>query len=141
MRELSALLRRHAEGLPVYFVGSCLALAIDTLILMASHRQGMPLAWSATLGFLCGMSVNYAISVRYAFRHRCVRDRRLEFATFGLIGVGGLGVTQLLLWAQVTKAGWPVLPAKGMTAVLVFGLNFSMRKQLLFTATTGKGQH
>jgi putative flippase GtrA len=129
-------IRRHFQGLPVYFLGSGLALALDTAVLVLGLRQGLSLSWATTAGFLAGMGVSYAVSVRYAFTVRTLRSGGLEFASFVLIGLLGLGLTQLLLWTFVGRVGWQVLPAKAVTASLVFSFNYSLRKWLLFTRTS-----
>jgi putative flippase GtrA len=126
-------IRRHLQGLPIYFLGSGLALALDTAVLMLALRQGLSLPWATTVGFLSGMGVSYAISVRYAFHVRTVRNSGVEFASFVLIGLIGLALTQALLWAFVGRLGLPVLAAKAMTACFVFSFNYSLRKWLLFT--------
>ncbi len=127
-------LRRHLQGLPVYFFGSALALALDTTVLMLALRQGLPLSWATSAGFLSGMGISYAISVRFAFDVRTLRNPGLEFASFVLIGLAGLLLTQVLLWTFVGRIGLPVLPAKAITACLVFSFNYSLRKRLLFTS-------
>jgi putative flippase GtrA len=126
-------IRRHLQGLPVYFLGSSLALALDAAVLMLSLRQGLSLPWATTVGFLSGMGVSYAVSVRYAFNIRTLRNPGAEFASFVLIGLVGLVLTQVLLWAFVGHIGLPVLAAKALTACLVFSFNYSLRKWLLFT--------
>lgn len=133
MARLLTAFRRHIQGLPVYFIGSCLALALDTAVLLLSLSFGLSLAASATTGFLSGMSISYFVSVRYAFARRSVNDRRLEFISFVLIGLLGLGVTQLLLAFLTMQVHLPVLAAKAVTAGLVFFFNYSLRKHLLFT--------
>lgn len=133
MFKLLSGLRRHAEGLPVYFLGSCLALALDTAVLLLSLRAGLSLTAAASVGFVSGMSISYFISVRYAFAQRSMVDRRVEFASFVGIGLLGLGLTQLLLALFTTQLQLPILAAKALTACLVFGFNYSLRKFLLFT--------
>jgi len=137
MPAIPLALRRHLEGLPVYFMGSCLALALDTAVLLLGLRAGLPLSSAAALGFLSGMGVSYVVSVRYAFSDRTLRDGRLEFGSFMLIGLVGLGLTQLLLTLLATRLQLPVLAAKAVTAVLVFCFNYALRKHLLFTRVAG----
>lgn len=133
---LPPALRRHFEGLPVYFVGSCLALALDTTVLLLSLRAGVSLPLAAGLGFLSGMAISYWVSVRYAFARRSLADRRVEFASFVAIGLLGLVLTQLLLALLAllaTRLQLPVLAAKAVTACVVFAFGYSLRKALLFT--------
>jgi len=117
----------------VYFLGSCMALALDTAALLLCLRCGLSLMAAATMGFMSGMSISYFVSVRYAFDRRSLSDRRIEFVSFVLIGLCGLGLTQLLLALLATRLHLPVLAAKAMTAALVFFFNYSLRKHLLFT--------
>lgn len=133
MSALPSALRRHAEGLPIYFLGSCLALMLDTAVLLLSVRLGVSLPAAASLGFVSGMSISYFVSVRYAFAQRSLADRRIEFASFVAIGLLGLALTQLLLALFTQQLHLPVLAAKAATACLVFGFNYSLRKLLLFT--------
>lgn len=133
MRFMPAALQRHLEGLPIYFLGSCLALALDTSLLLLSLRAGLSLSVAAGIGFASGMAVSYLVSVRYAFARRSVADRRLEFASFVGIGLLGLALTQGLLELMATRLLLPVLAAKGLTACFVFAFGYSLRKALLFT--------
>lgn len=126
-------LRRHAQGLPVYFLGSCLALTLDAAVLLLALRGGLSLGASAALGFLSGMSISYFVSVRFAFAQRSIRDRRMEYASFLFIGLLGLGATHVLLDLFAMQMRLPLLAAKAATAAIVFGFNYSLRKQLLFT--------
>lgn len=124
----------HLQGLPVYALGSGLALALDTGLLMLALRAGLPLTLAAATGFLAGMALVYLISIRFAFHTRRLKSTRQELLLFALIGMAGLLLTTVLL-TMFVGVGLPVLLAKGGTACVVFCFNFSLRKQLLFTPT------
>jgi len=123
----------HLQGLPLYAAGSALALALDTTILTQALRAGFPLTLAAATGFLAGMVLIYLISVRFAFHTRRLASTKQELLLFALIGVAGLVLTTVLL-SLFVRLGLPVLLAKGGTACVVFCLNYSLRKQLLFTS-------
>jgi putative flippase GtrA len=117
-----------------YGLCSALALACDmALLLFLHHVLGMHYLLAAAIGFAAGLFIAYATSVRYAFRERRLTDSRSEFAAFALVGILGLGLTQILLHLFVTYALLPVATAKIMTAGFVFLFNFTLRKFMLFT--------
>lgn len=126
---LSATLKGQ---LPRYAVVSAVALAADTSTFVVGLYLGLGWAVAAALGFALGLAVSYLGSTRFVFSARRLHDRRMEFIAYGVIGVGGLLLTQLSLWAWLTQLHLPPLPGKLATAVGVFGFNFSMRKTLLF---------
>ena len=127
-------LLRH--DLARYFAASLCALLVDvaalSLCLRALH---LGLAWSASIGFLAGAMVAYALSIRWVFRSRAFRDLpALEFATFIGIGIAGLGVTQVMLWLGVVKLDLLPEAVKLAAAVVTFAFNYLVRKTLLFAA-------
>lgn len=120
-----------------YFAASLLALAVDTgtlsLCLRALH---LGLAWSASIGFVAGAMVAYALSVRWVFRARACADMpALEFAAFVGIGIAGLGITQLVLWIGVTEMGLLAEAVKLGAAGISFAFNYVARKSLLFAVS------
>jgi len=89
---------------------------------------------SAAIAFLIGMAVNYALSVAWVFKVRAVKNARVEFLLFALIGLAGLGINQLLLWTLTDGLDLFYLHAKLITTGVVLGWNFAARKLLLFTS-------
>jgi len=131
--------RRVAVGtglieLARYFLASAVALGVDTGLYALGLRLGMAYPVAAILGFLGGLAVAYAISVRWAFRSRRMRDARLEFIVFAAIGVLGLLLTESLLWLQIDILAVAPVPAKLAAACGVFLFNFGARKLVLFKA-------
>jgi putative flippase GtrA len=126
-------LHRFFAGFPIYFAGCAAALGVDTVVLMLCLQLGSSLGWAAAVGFLSGMGVSYAVSVRYAFRERRLSDARWEFVSFAGIGLCGLVLTQGMLRVMVVDLGLSVLLAKALTAGCVFWFSYALRKLLLFT--------
>lgn len=122
-----------------YLLASALALAIDTGLYALGLRAGLGYGLAAVVGFLGGLAVAYAISVRWAFRTRRMRDARLEFLVFAAIGVLGLLLTESLLWLQIEVLAWGPLPSKLIAACGVFLFNFGARKLALFNAPAARG--
>jgi putative flippase GtrA len=125
-------LRAHATELLRYLAVSGVALAVDTagLLLAANFVHYL---WAATFGFLLGATTSYLLSVRWVFRHRRLAAfPRTEFAAFAGVGVVGLGVNNLAIYAAVEHAGLGLLAAKAVAALLTFSFNFVLRKWGLF---------
>lgn len=127
--------RRAADEGVRYLAASALALAVDFgaysgLIELAGVRY---LA-AAPVGFALGLATVYALSIRWVFRERRMKERaRAEFTLFALLGVAGLVLNQGILYAAVEWFGIGPLGAKVVSAGVVFCFNFASRKLLLFT--------
>ena len=125
-------LLREATG---YLAASSCALLVDMSILWwLVHVAHLGYEVAAAASFLSGAVVAYQLSVRIAFRHRRLRDRRAEFASFIAIGAAGLAVNAAVMFVAVTGLGLSLMPAKCVAAVFTFSCNFLLRRQLLFTA-------
>lgn len=131
MTETTGLRATIAELLR-YLVVSGMALAVDmTCLLVAANF--VHYIWAATLGFLLGAVTSYVLSVRWAFRHRRLAAfPKTEFAAFAGVGVAGLGLNNLVIYAAVEHAGLSLLAAKAVAAVITFSFNFGLRKWGLF---------
>ena len=87
---------------------------------------------AATTSFSAGLLVAYALSVKLVFRHRRLRDRRLEFASFASIGAVGVAINAAVISFGVKYLGLHYLLAKCGAAGFTFVWNFVARRQLLF---------
>ena len=87
---------------------------------------------SASLSFLLGLGVNYALSVLWVFSRRALQSRWVEFGIFAAVGVVGLALNALFMWLFTDVAGFHYLVSKIGSTVLVFLWNFAARKISLF---------
>jgi putative flippase GtrA len=117
----------------LYVAGSAAALALDTGVYTLGLHLGLPLLAAAFLGFILGMVFIYVVSTRHIFKQHRIADRQREFVIFALIGIAGLGLTELLLWLLVHRLGIAPVTGKLATAGAVFIFNFSLRRLMLFT--------
>jgi putative flippase GtrA len=125
-------MRATAAELLRYFAVSAAALAVDTTALLLAANV-MHYLWAATLGFLLGAVTSYLLSVRWVFRHRRLAAfPKTEFAAFAAVGVAGLALNNLAIYAAVEYAGLSLLMAKAVAAILTFSFNFGLRKWGLF---------
>lgn len=89
------------------------------------------LLWTA-IAFAVGLLITYLFSILWVFDNRSMKNRTAEVTVFVLIGVIGLGLTELLMWLIAGKAGLHYLLSKIITTVIVFVWNFVAKKLLLF---------
>jgi putative flippase GtrA len=126
-------MRRLVSEAAGYLAVSVLALGVDMLVL-AALVQGlhMPAVAAACISFCAGLLVSYALSVTWVFRHRRLKGRRLEFASFAALGTLGLAVNAIVMSLAIRLGGLHYLLAKCVAAACTFGVNFFSRRQLLF---------
>ena len=116
-----------------YAATSAIALLADAGLLLALTRYaGWHYLLAATISFMAGATIAYALAVRFVFSTHRLHNRELEFLSFVLIGLVGLGVNVLVLSVAHGRLGMGLLPAKGIAAGCTFLTNFGLRRQLLF---------
>jgi putative flippase GtrA len=119
----------------LYSAASGVALAVDVgLLWLLVEQAHLHYLLAATVAFLAGTAVVYALSVAAIFRHRRVQDRRVEFSVFAAIGVLGLLVNLTVLKVAVDGFGAHYLVGKFISIFFTFSLNFGLRRTLLFSA-------
>lgn len=116
-----------------YFAASGAALGVDVGLYQLSMHLGWSYAAAAVIGFSAGAAIAYAASVLWVFGERSMRNMALEFGLFILVGVGGLLLTEALLWIEISRMGLPALWSKIGASGFVFVFNFAIRKLMLFS--------
>ena len=117
-----------------YLAASALALTIDFGVYSGLIRlAAVDYLIAAPLGFGLGLAVIYLLSVHWVFRQRRLANARAEFALFALIGLAGMALNQLVVYAGVERLALSYEQAKLVSAGTVFSFNFVTRKLLLFT--------
>ncbi|MGN0675781.1 MAG: GtrA family protein [Oscillospiraceae bacterium] len=90
---------------------------------------------STAMGFLVGLVVNYILSVIFVFRKSDNSNSGKSvkaFITFAVIGIIGLGLTELGMYAGVYLLNWHYLITKIIVAALVLIWNYCGRKIFVF---------
>lgn len=82
------------------------------------------------IGFLLGLIVNYILSKLLIFTEENDVNKMVEFATYGIIGVLGLGLDTLFMWIGTSVFGIYYMLSKIISTGLVFIWNFVVRKFL-----------
>lgn len=114
------------------FVGG-VAFVADASALYLLHWLGLYYLAAGALAFLAGLIVNFLLAKRLVFTRASKRTGRLgEFAAYGLIGLTGLGLTELLLFVFTEFFGLYFMLSKAVAAALVLLWNFAARKIILY---------
>jgi putative flippase GtrA len=120
------------EALRYAAVSACAFFVDITILFILVHYFSWWYLGAATASFVAGLLVGYALSVTLVFKYRRLKDRRLEFAGFAVIGAGGLAVNAAAMFLAVKYLGPHYLIAKCGAAGLTFVWNFVARRQFLF---------
>ena len=129
-----SFLRRAAGEGARYLVASGIAFALDFAAYVVLIRvAGVHYLLAAPAGFAIGLLCVYLISVRWVFPVRRLADPRVEFAVFAGIGLVGMAVNEAVIFLGVERLRLSYELAKLLSAAVVFSINFTLRKLLLFT--------
>ena len=88
---------------------------------------------SAAVAYLIGLSINYLLCVSWVFAARRFPNRSVEYMLFTVIGITGLGITEVILWAGTDLCSLDYRLSKLFSLVIVAGWNFVARKSILFS--------
>jgi putative flippase GtrA len=121
-----------AQFIRYLFVGGTAFVADFTTLALLKESGLLGVLGAAAVAFLVGTQVNYFLSTRWVFTSRRVKDRRVEFALFASVGLVGLGLNELIIWALTHRLAVHYLLAKVASAGLVLCWNFFARRLTLF---------
>ena len=117
-----------------YFGAAVLALGLDagSLWFLTSYC-GWDYLIAATTTFVSGGVLLYALSVRFVFSHRRTTKRAVELPSFVALGLLGLIVNLLVIRIGVEAVRLSLMHAKLAASICSFGVNFAVRRVLLFS--------
>lgn len=87
---------------------------------------------SATISFIVGLVINYLLSTKWIFKKSKLSSTTLEFIIYGIIGVIGLILNNIMLFIFTDLLIIHYMISKLITAVIVMGWNFFGRRIILF---------
>ena len=136
------------------FVGGIATIADFGVVILFRELVGVSEAAAAVFGFIVGLTVNYIVSTFWVFAKAKVKNRVVDFIAFAVIGIIGLGLTELIIAPFSVKGifgeGYFVRNAsfgsfiptdkyyivgKLVATVLVYIWNFCARKFILYRKT------
>ncbi len=114
-----------------YFGAALVGYVVDfgTLII-CKEIFGLHYLISATAGFILGLVVVYVLSNKYVFGESKLQSKRQELLLFAVIGLVGLVILNILMWALTSGAGINYLVSKIAATVIVYIWNFFARRAL-----------
>lgn len=115
------------------FVGGFAFVVDYGLLYVLTEWAGFYYLVSASISFLAGLVVNYLLSTGWIFKKSKMDNKVGEFVIFSIIGVIGLGLNSLLLYAFTDRVHIHYMISKLLSAALVMLWNFFARKIILFT--------
>ena len=124
---------RYAVVGGIAFVADFATLWLTQELVFKPLSYGVYLATAC--GFVVGLSVNYALSLAFVFTQAKDRGRGRSvgaFLVFGIIGLLGLGWTELGMWLGVAVLGWDYRLVKIFVTGAVLMWNYLGRKILIF---------
>jgi putative flippase GtrA len=141
MAALGRLVKGETDSTIVQFFRSGLvgglAFAVDFAALAFLVRvAGVYYLTAAGLAFGLGLVTNYIISVLWVFDKHALKSPLVEFGLFIVLGVLGLGLTEVVLYVLTDLLSVPVLLSKGVATGITFAWNFISRKVLLFSVSS-----
>lgn len=126
----SLILRQFLQ----YILVGGIAFVVDfSVLFVLTDKVGLHYLTSATVAFLVGLLVNYALCVAWVFDVRAFSNRGHEFVIFSSIGIAGLILNNGLMYAFTDLAGLHYLLSKLVAAGLILIFNFALRRAILFT--------
>ena len=109
--------------------GFCAALDFGIYSLLC-HFEVLPYLWANVISTHVGIFTSFLLNRSINFK---VKDKTPQrFLSFYAVGLTGLGLSSLMLWLMVDKAGWNELVCKLITIAFVSLLQFILNKYITF---------
>lgn len=113
-----------------YFVVAAIGLVLDfAAVIISKEWLGIHYLLAVCVGFIIGLVATYILSSMFVFGEP-EGSKSKTFLLFGIIGLGGLGILNLLVWALTDGLGLNYLISKGLATGVVFIWNFLARRSL-----------
>ena len=114
------------------FVGGFAFLA-DAFSLWLCEKV-MHYMFAAAVAFVIGLTVNYLLSVLFVFSESAeVKNKAKEFLVYAVIGVIGLGLTEVIMYILTDLCHFYFMLSKVIAAIIVLVWNFVARKKILYS--------
>ncbi len=118
------------------FVGGAAFIADYLTLTALTELCGVHYLLSATIAFIIGLVINYAISTQWVFNpdpdiHKSAAIKRIEFIGYTIVGVIGLGLNALIMWIATDYIGIHYMLSKLISTAIVFLWNFIGRRILM----------
>jgi len=127
-------MRFMTRELVTYTAASAASLGVDVGVLtLLVSRGGWQYLPAAIASFVVGGVFLYYVSTVFVFRFRRITNRVIELPVFLALGLIGLVVNTIVIFAAVEALHVHYLIAKGAAAGCTFTLNYVLRRSLMFS--------
>lgn len=140
-RDFKALFQSKTDNGLILFlryipVGGAATVSDWAVLFLLHDIFNLNLYLAAALSFIAGLLTNYFLSVIFVFKkHSDNMGKVAEFIAFGLTGLIGLGLTELLMLLFEGVFDWHYMISKIIITGIVFIWNFASKKIII----CGKG--
>lgn len=117
----------------IAFLADFGALVGSNELLLKGVSGGVYIA--TVIGFVVGLAVNYFLSLIFVFTSAKDRGKGRSvgaFLIFAVIGLIGLGLTELGMWTGIELLGWNYMIVKILVTGAVLFWNYAGRKVIVF---------
>ena len=124
---------RYAVVGGIAFVADFGSLVLSNELLFKNFAGGVYIA--TVIGFIVGLAVNYVLSLLFVFTQTKDKGKGRTigaFLIFGVIGLFGLGWTELGMWLGIEVLKINYMIVKVFVTGLVLGWNYLGRKLIIF---------
>lgn len=129
MHSLLTSSKTHAQ-FARYFMAAGIGLVIDFAgVIIAKEVFGLHYLLAVCTGFTLGLAVTYFLSNKFVFGKPKDKTEK-AFLLFGLIGIVGLGILNIIVWLLTGQFGVNYIVSKCIATIAVFLWNFFARKTL-----------
>ena len=109
--------------------GFCAALDFGVYSVLI-YLDIMPYLWANVISIHIGIFTSFLLNRSLNFR---VKDKTaVRFLSFYVVGLVGLGISELMLFCMVTVGGWNELICKLLSIVVVALVQFLLNKYITF---------
>jgi len=121
------------------FVGGAAFIVDYGLLILFTEYLGLYYILSSTLAFCVSILVSYFGSIGWVFHNPDTGSKSRDIVAFFIIGIVGLGLTDLILWVFTDLVEMYYLLSKIVATIIVFFWNFFARKIFIDQMTRDKG--
>ena len=109
--------------------GVCATLDFGIYTLLCQFAV-LPYLWANVISIHCGIICSFLLNRTFNFK---VKDKTTQrFVSFYVVGLIGLGISELMLYVMVTIGGWNELLCKLISVVVVALIQFVLNKYITF---------
>ena len=109
--------------------GFCAALDFGVYLVLC-YWDIMPYLWANIISIHIGIFTSFVLNRSLNFK---IKDKvTTRFLSFYVVGLVGLGISELMLYMMVMKGGWNEIVCKLISIIVVALMQFLMNKYITF---------